>query len=242
MRESSATPHDEPQPNARARAARQLPSVRTARSEPQPAEHGADRPRRLRVDDHQPRHPGRPPHPRERESDADRSNGQAGGCARHRAAQSGIHRTRSSAPPLSHRRRIASSPATPSRASPPATVLSTASVLAMNGLGWKSMIFPGQVLKLSAAASRRRSPHPRRGSGAVPRPSRGPPDREVRRSSPADTHPRNHSQLPASPPSRLARRANGLERCASLDLPGAARRPIPRAARGGSRPVEHSCG
>lgn len=31
--------------------------------------------------------------------------------------------------------------------------LSTASVLALNGLGWKSLIFPGQVLKLSAGAS-----------------------------------------------------------------------------------------
>jgi LysM repeat protein len=31
--------------------------------------------------------------------------------------------------------------------------LSTASVLALNGLGWKSLIFPGQVLKLAAGAS-----------------------------------------------------------------------------------------
>ena len=31
--------------------------------------------------------------------------------------------------------------------------LSTASVLALNGLGWKSLIFPGQVLKLSAGAT-----------------------------------------------------------------------------------------
>lgn len=31
--------------------------------------------------------------------------------------------------------------------------LSTASVLALNGLGWKSLIFPGQTLKLSAGAS-----------------------------------------------------------------------------------------
>jgi LysM repeat protein len=31
--------------------------------------------------------------------------------------------------------------------------LSTASVLTLNGLGWKSMIFPGQVLKLSKAAA-----------------------------------------------------------------------------------------
>jgi len=31
--------------------------------------------------------------------------------------------------------------------------LSTASVLALNGLGWKSTIFPGQVLKLSSAAA-----------------------------------------------------------------------------------------
>jgi N-acetylmuramoyl-L-alanine amidase len=31
--------------------------------------------------------------------------------------------------------------------------LSTASVLALNGLGWKSLIFPGQVLKLSVGAS-----------------------------------------------------------------------------------------
>ncbi|HEY4152261.1 MAG TPA: LysM domain-containing protein, partial [Pseudolysinimonas sp.] len=32
--------------------------------------------------------------------------------------------------------------------------ISTASVLALNGLSWKSLIFPGQVLKLSAAAAR----------------------------------------------------------------------------------------
>jgi LysM repeat protein len=31
--------------------------------------------------------------------------------------------------------------------------LSTASVLALNGLGWKSLIFPGQVLKLAAGAT-----------------------------------------------------------------------------------------
>lgn len=31
--------------------------------------------------------------------------------------------------------------------------LSTASVLALNGLGWKSLIFPGQVLKLAAGAA-----------------------------------------------------------------------------------------
>jgi LysM repeat protein len=31
--------------------------------------------------------------------------------------------------------------------------LSTASVLALNGIGWKSLIFPGQTLKLSGAAS-----------------------------------------------------------------------------------------
>lgn len=31
--------------------------------------------------------------------------------------------------------------------------LSTASVLALNGLGWKSLIFPGQVLKLAAGAN-----------------------------------------------------------------------------------------
>jgi LysM repeat protein len=31
--------------------------------------------------------------------------------------------------------------------------LSTASVLALNGLGWKSLIFPGQVLKLTAGAA-----------------------------------------------------------------------------------------
>jgi len=31
--------------------------------------------------------------------------------------------------------------------------VSTASVLSLNGLGWKSLIFPGQVLKLSGAVS-----------------------------------------------------------------------------------------
>src|SRR3954469_11857916 len=38
--------------------------------------------------------------------------------------------------------------------------LSTASVLALNGLGWKSMIFPGQVLKLSAGAAVAPAPAP----------------------------------------------------------------------------------
>src|SRR5258705_3072799 len=38
--------------------------------------------------------------------------------------------------------------------------LSTASVLALNGLGWKSLIFPGQVLKLSAGAAPAPAPAP----------------------------------------------------------------------------------
>ncbi|WP_425430423.1 LysM peptidoglycan-binding domain-containing protein [Diaminobutyricimonas aerilata] len=38
--------------------------------------------------------------------------------------------------------------------------LSTASVLALNGLGWKSVIFPGQVLKLSSAATSAPAPAP----------------------------------------------------------------------------------
>jgi len=38
--------------------------------------------------------------------------------------------------------------------------LSTASVLALNGLGWKSLIFPGQVLKLAAGAAPAPTPAP----------------------------------------------------------------------------------
>jgi LysM repeat protein len=38
--------------------------------------------------------------------------------------------------------------------------LSTASVLAVNGLGWKTLIFPGQVLKLSAATATRAASTP----------------------------------------------------------------------------------
>jgi N-acetylmuramoyl-L-alanine amidase len=37
--------------------------------------------------------------------------------------------------------------------------LATASVLAMNGLGWKSIIFPGQILKLNKGAVRTTTPH-----------------------------------------------------------------------------------
>jgi len=44
--------------------------------------------------------------------------------------------------------------------------LSTASVLALNGLGWKSLIFPGQVLKLTAGAAPAPAP-------AAPAPSTG---------------------------------------------------------------------
>jgi LysM repeat protein len=43
--------------------------------------------------------------------------------------------------------------------------LSTATVLAMNGLGWKSLIFPGQVLKLSAGATPAPAPAPAPASG-----------------------------------------------------------------------------
>ena len=47
--------------------------------------------------------------------------------------------------------------------------VSTASVLALNGLGWKSLIFPGQVLKLSGAGGERRpaAPAPAAGSAAT---------------------------------------------------------------------------
>ncbi len=38
--------------------------------------------------------------------------------------------------------------------------LSTASVLALNGLSWKSLIFPGQVLALGGSASRKTAPAP----------------------------------------------------------------------------------
>lgn len=43
--------------------------------------------------------------------------------------------------------------------------VSTASVLALNGLSWKSLIFPGQVLKLAATASRPAPTAPAAGSG-----------------------------------------------------------------------------
>lgn len=38
--------------------------------------------------------------------------------------------------------------------------ISTASLLALNGLGWKSLIFPGQVLKLSASSAPTTAPAP----------------------------------------------------------------------------------
>ncbi len=41
--------------------------------------------------------------------------------------------------------------------------VSTASVLALNGLGWKSLIFPGQVLKLSVGASAVATPSAQQG-------------------------------------------------------------------------------
>ena len=43
--------------------------------------------------------------------------------------------------------------------------VSTASVLALNGLSWKSLIFPGQVLKLSASTSSAPVPAPAVGAG-----------------------------------------------------------------------------
>ena len=43
--------------------------------------------------------------------------------------------------------------------------LSTASVLALNGLGWKSLIFPGQVLKLTSRRRARPRRHPRPSTG-----------------------------------------------------------------------------
>ena len=43
--------------------------------------------------------------------------------------------------------------------------VSTASVLALNGLSWKSLIFPGQVLKLSASASSAAAQAPAAGAG-----------------------------------------------------------------------------
>jgi LysM repeat protein len=48
--------------------------------------------------------------------------------------------------------------------------LSTASVLAANGLSWKSLIFPGQVLKLSAPAAATAAPAP---TPAAPAPAAG---------------------------------------------------------------------
>lgn len=44
--------------------------------------------------------------------------------------------------------------------------VSTASVLALNGLSWKSLIFPGQVLKLSASAVSHAQPAPAPAAGA----------------------------------------------------------------------------
>lgn len=46
----------------------------------------------------------------------------------------------------------------PPRASVISDLPTTASVLALNGLGWKSLIFPGQVLKLAPGASTRPAP------------------------------------------------------------------------------------
>lgn len=43
--------------------------------------------------------------------------------------------------------------------------LSTASVLALNGLSWKSTIFPGQTLSLSAATTSSSAPSPRKATG-----------------------------------------------------------------------------
>src|SRR5690606_9922202 len=43
--------------------------------------------------------------------------------------------------------------------------LSTASVLAANGLGWKSLIFPGQLLKLTSGASTPAPPPPAQTGG-----------------------------------------------------------------------------
>ncbi len=48
--------------------------------------------------------------------------------------------------------------------------LSTASVLALNGLGWKSLIFPGQILKLSNGTTAAPAPAP---APANPAPSSG---------------------------------------------------------------------
>lgn len=46
--------------------------------------------------------------------------------------------------------------------------LSTAAVLALNGLGWKSLIFPGQVLKLTAAPAPVPAPAPAPGTSTPP--------------------------------------------------------------------------
>lgn len=46
--------------------------------------------------------------------------------------------------------------------------VSTASVLALNGLGWKSLIFPGQVLKIGTAAPAAAAPAP---APAAPKPA-----------------------------------------------------------------------
>lgn len=49
--------------------------------------------------------------------------------------------------------------------------LATASVLALNGLGWKSIIFPGQILRLSTAA-KSTSPAPKTPAPAKPAPAK----------------------------------------------------------------------
>ena len=62
--------------------------------------------------------------------------------------------------------------------------LATASVLALNGLGWKSLIFPGQVLKLTSGTVSPAPSTPSASSGGrTPRLPRAPPSARSSRTS-----------------------------------------------------------
>ena len=117
-----------------------------------------------------------------------------------------------------------SKPATPSRRSPGATGSSTASVLALNGLGWKSLIFPGQVLKLTAGAAptapRRPRPPPAVATRSR-RATRSADRRALRRLHPGGARPRTASAGRASStrvrPSRSPAAALAVDNVSNVD-------------------------
>ena len=90
----------------------------------------------------------------------------AAGRPRRRRARRGpaLARRGSPLPPL--RRPTPCSAATPSARSPARYGLRTADVLALNGLGWRSVIYPGQVLRLIGTAPA--APAPAAPSRAAP--------------------------------------------------------------------------